>query len=507
MNHPGVAGKKFSFRRGGFLLKGGIVLTWLVLMGVLVERTLWQPQALKITPLLAKEGMKSGEAWWGIYFKDEKIGYAVTAQERQGEIISVREKGFLKMSVLGVPQNIEQTLEYQTNQNLILESFAFSVKSGLLKFQLGGRLEEGTSGVGKKLRIKIHSGGKEREQEISLPEAPYILSQTKLYFLAQGLEKGKRYRIPAFDPATLSNAEVIAEVEGIERLHVGGEERELYRVREDFRGIMVRAWMDPEGEIWKEESPTGLVLLRESKNVAMYKNWTPGKTADLIALTAIPVNREIENPRATRYLRAKLLFTSLDGLPARGDRQWRIGNEIIVRREEFPMRSSAPKPLPEALRKEALRSTPFIQSDDPEIRAQAESIVRGTVDASERVRRVASWVYGEVEKRPVVSIPNAIEVLHQKMGDCNEHAVLFTALVRALGIPAQMQAGILYQEGRFFYHAWAKVYLGAWVSVDPVLNQMPADATHICLVEGDLDRQLDILRMMGRLKVEVLEVR
>jgi len=40
-----------------------------------------------------------------------------------------------------------------------------------------------------------------------------------------------------------------------------------------------------------------------------------------------------------------------------------------------------------------------------------------------------------------------------------------------------------------------------------VLNQVPADATHICLVEGDLDRQLDILRMMGRLKVEVLEVR
>jgi hypothetical protein len=507
MNHPGVAGKRFSFRRGGFLLKGGIVLTWLVLMGFLVERNLWQPQALKITPLLAKEGMKSGEAWWGIYFKDEKIGYAVTAQEQREEKFSVKEKGSLRLSVLGVPQYIEQTLEYQTNQNLILESFDFSLKSGLLKFQMGGRLEEGASGVGKKLRITIHSGGKEREQEISLPEAPYILSQTKLYFLAQGLEVGKKYRIPAFDPATLSNAELIAEVEGIERLHAGGEERELYRVREDFRGIGVRAWMDRQGEVWKEESPTGLVLLRESKNTAMYKNWTPGKTADLIALTAVPVNREIENPRATRYLRAKLLFTSLDGLPARGDRQWRVGNEIIVRKEEFPTRSSAPKPLPEAFRKEALRSTPFIQSDDPEIRAQAESIVKGTGDASERVRRIASWVYGELEKRPVVSIPSAVEVLHQKMGDCNEHAVLFTALVRALGIPAQMQAGILYQEGRFFYHAWAKVYLGAWVSVDPVLNQMPADATHICLAEGDLDQQLDILRMIGRLKVEVLEVR
>jgi hypothetical protein len=451
--------------------------------------------------------MKAGEAWWGIYFKDEKIGYAVTAQQPQVEKILVREKGVLKLSVLGVPQSIEQTLEYATDQNLILESFDFSLKSGLIKFQLDGRVEEGASGTGKKLKIRIFSGGKERQQEISLPEAPYILSQTKLYFLAQGLERGKKYRIPAFDPSTLSNAEMIAEVEGIERLHIGGEERELYRVRQDFRGIMVRAWMDKEGEVWKEESPTGLVLLRENKNVAMYKNWTPGKTADLIALTAIPVNREIENPRATRYLRARLLFAPLDGLPPGGYRQWRHGSEVVVRREEFPLRPSLYKPLPEALRGEALRSTPFIQSDDPEIKAQAESIVEGARDAPEKVRRITSWVYREVEKRPVVSIPSAIEVLHQKMGDCNEHAVLFTAWVRALGIPAHMQAGILYQEGKFFYHAWAKVYLGEWVSVDPVLNQVPADATHICLAEGDLDRQLDILRMIGRLKVEVLEAR
>ena len=507
MNRSEVAGRGFLVRRGGLLLKGGIVLTWLVMMGFLAERTLWQPQALKITPLLAKEGMKAGEAWWGIYFKDEKIGYAVTSQQQEAERISVKEKGSLKLMVLGVPQNIEQTLEYKTNQNLILESFDFSLKSGLIKFQLVGRMEEGSSGGGKKLKINIHSGGKEREQEISLPEAPYILSQTKLYFLAQGLERGKKYRLPAFDPATLSNADMIAEVEEIERLHVGGEERELFRVREDFRGIVVKAWMDREGEVWKEESPTGLVLLRENKNVAMYKNWSPGKTADLIALTAIPVNREIENPRATRYLRARLLSAALDGLPLRGDRQWRIGNEVIVRKEEFPIRPSLYKPLPETLREEALRSTPFVQSDDLEIKAQAQSIVEGTEDASERVRRIASWVYGEVEKRPVVSVPSAIEVLHQKMGDCNEHAVLFTALVRALGIPAHMQAGILYQEGKFFYHAWAKVHLGAWVSVDPVLNQVPADATHICLMEGDLDRQLDIIRMIGRLKVEVLEAR
>ena len=96
MNRPEVAGKGFLARRGGLLLKGGIVLTWLLMMGFLAERTLWQAQALKVTPLLAKEGMKTGEAWWGIYFKNEKIGYAVTSQHEEAEKISVKEKSSLK---------------------------------------------------------------------------------------------------------------------------------------------------------------------------------------------------------------------------------------------------------------------------------------------------------------------------------------------------------------------------------------------------------------------------
>jgi hypothetical protein len=506
MNRWLVAGRRFLATRGGIILQAGIVSTWVVMLGFLVERTFWDVQTLRVSPVLAKEGMKTGEDWWGIYFQHEKIGYAVTLLQQQAAKVSVKEKVFLKLSVLGIPQNIVQTLEYQTDQNLTLNSFDFSLESGFIQFRMAGSLEDRPAGAGKRLKVKVHSGGKERQQEIALQEAPYILGQTKLYFLAQGLEKGRRYRIATFDPSTLGKAEMIAEVEGTERLNIDGEERELYRVREEFRGIVTKSWMDRKGEIWKEESPTGLALMRESKNVAMYKNWSRGKTADLIAFTAIPVNREIDNPRSAHYLRVRLLSPALNGLQIEADRQLRTGNEVTIRKEEFPPRLSFYKTLPAGALQEALRSTPFIQSDDPEIKRQAEAIVAGIEDPAEKVRRLAAWVYREVEKRPVMSIPSAIEVLHHKVGDCNEHAVLFIALLRAVGIPAQMQAGIIYLEGHFFYHAWAKVYLGAWVSVDPLLNQIPTDATHICLVEGDLERQLDIVKLMGRLRIEVLEV-
>jgi len=501
-----VAGKRFFGSRGGIILQAGIVSTWVVMLGFLVERTFWNVQTLRVNPVLAKEGMKTGEEWWGIYFQHEKIGYAVTIQQQQAEKVSVKERVLLKLSVLGIPQNIVQNLEYQTKQNLTLDSFDFSLKSGFIQFRLAGFLEDRPAGAGKRLKLRVYSGGKERQQEIPLQEAPYILGQTKLYFLAQGLEKGRKYQITTFDPSTLGKAGMIAEVEGTERLNIGGEERELYRVREEFRGIVTKSWMDKKGEIWKEEGPLGLVLMRESKNAAMYQNWSRGKTADLIAFTAIPVNREIDNPRAARYLRCRLLSPALNGLPSGGDRQLGTGNEVIIRQEDFPPRPSSYKTLPVSALQEALSSTPSIQSDDPEVRHQAEAVVAGIEDRSEKVRRLATWVFEEIEKRPVVAIPSAIEVLHHKVGDCNEHAVLFTALSRAAGIPAHMQAGIIYLDGKFFYHAWAKVFLGTWISVDPLLNQIPADATHICLVEGDLDKQLDIIKVIGRLRIEVLEV-
>jgi transglutaminase-like putative cysteine protease len=67
-------------------------------------------------------------------------------------------------------------------------------------------------------------------------------------------------------------------------------------------------------------------------------------------------------------------------------------------------------------------------------------------------------------------------------------------------------------RGAFYYHAWPEVRVeGApgrtvWIPVDPTLNQFPADATHIRLARGGLDRQAAILPAIGRAKMHVIEV-
>ena len=101
------------------------------------------------------------------------------------------------------------------------------------------------------------------------------------------------------------------------------------------------------------------------------------------------------------------------------------------------------------------------------------------------------------------------------MGDCNEHTALYVAMARAQGLPARIAVGLVYIHGAFYYHAWPEVYVsegfkaegsGLWLPVDPTLNQFPADATHLRLARGGLDKQTVILPLMGRLTMDVLDV-
>jgi hypothetical protein len=46
-----------------------------------------------------------------------------------------------------------------------------------------------------------------------------------------------------------------------------------------------------------------------------------------------------------------------------------------------------------------------------------------------------------------------------------------------------------------------------WLPVDPTLNEFPADATHLRLARGGLDKQAAILPLIGRLKMTVLDMK
>lgn len=78
-------------------------------------------------------------------------------------------------------------------------------------------------------------------------------------------------------------------------------------------------------------------------------------------------------------------------------------------------------------------------------------------------------------------------------------------MLRAAGIPAQMEAGLVYLQGRFYYHAWCVFFSGKWITADSAFNQIPADVTHIRLIRGDVDQQINLIGVIGKIKLEVME--
>jgi transglutaminase-like putative cysteine protease len=159
------------------------------------------------------------------------------------------------------------------------------------------------------------------------------------------------------------------------------------------------------------------------------------------------------------------------------------------------------------LEKVFLKPSPFIQSDHEKIKNLAQQILGSASSATplEKAQQLLAWVHENIEKRPVLSLPDALSTLDNRMGDCNEHAVLMAALARAAGIPCRIEAGLVYLKGRFYYHAWNLVYVGRWITVDSLFGQMPADVSHIRFTTGTQQQQIDIVGVIGKVQLRVIQ--
>jgi len=137
----------------------------------------------------------------------------------------------------------------------------------------------------------------------------------------------------------------------------------------------------------------------------------------------------------------------------------------------------------------------FIQSDAPAIIAVADSIRRATGTSGwELARELARWVNQRiVHKNYSQGFASALEAMSSQSGDCTEHSVLLTALLRAAKIPARPTVGLVYFKGAFAGHMWTEVYVDHWRTLDaldlstaPIRLRVTASKSHEAVDERDL---------------------
>ena len=78
------------------------------------------------------------------------------------------------------------------------------------------------------------------------------------------------------------------------------------------------------------------------------------------------------------------------------------------------------------------------------------------------------------------------------------------AMLRSQEIPSYVNIGLVYSEGRFYYHAWPSVYVGYWIDTDPALGQIIADVRRIKLLKG-FNSQFELFKVIGKIKVEIID--
>jgi hypothetical protein len=153
----------------------------------------------------------------------------------------------------------------------------------------------------------------------------------------------------------------------------------------------------------------------------------------------------------------------------------------------------------------------YIQSNDPRIVAVADSVREATgLSGWALARELSAWVGDYISNKNYgQGFASALEVMDTRAGDCTEHSVLLTALLRAAGIPARPAVGIVYYEGSFLGHMWTEAYADYWRTLDaldpdtrPIRIRIAASEDERAFDTTDMVRAYDVVAGMS---VEVLD--
>ena len=128
---------------------------------------------------------------------------------------------------------------------------------------------------------------------------------------------------------------------------------------------------------------------------------------------------------------------------------------------------------PPSLMTDYTRADPVVPSDDPRIKALAESIVGAEANPWRKTRLVWNWVEKNLAWSPFKERMHPQDALKDKSADSYSYALVTCALLRAAGVPSRPIAGYLIDPNRrAVRHYWLEVFIYGlgWVPLDPILG-------------------------------------
>lgn len=501
-----------------------ILALWVAAVGLHVRREYFRADSVVLAH--GARSLGPGAHFYTVEMEGRAIGMASSRLDTVPEGFLFDDLLQLDVPAMGAFHSATVRTRATLGPALELRDFDFQLQSAIGDYRVRGQARGDSV-----LDLWLDAGSGEQASTLRIDPSTTLPVSLPLRLAAAGrMVEGREYTARVLDPSVLAERSVTVRVQGREMVPVGDSVAHdpargwrvvsdrtvaVWVVEESFGGVSVTSRVDQEGRLVRSESPMGFSIRRVPYEIAE-QAWRRSRADPSLAAgygviiesTAIASNADLTGiDRESSRLALRLLNVDLDGFDLDGGRQTLRGDTLVITREPaaalkasytLPYRGGG-APAGE------LAATPLAQSDDPRIVAMAHEIAAGSTAPGEVARRLNDWVYGSLRKEITPSIPSAVQVLETREGDCNEHTVLYVALARALGLPARTAVGVVHLNGRFFYHAWPEVWLDEWVAVDPTFGQFPADPSHVRFLVGGLARQVELIRLIGRLELDILE--
>src|SRR3954465_3408205 len=358
-----------------------LLIGWAAVMALLINRSYLQASTSLATDL-ARYG--SAAVWRGVYYRGEKIGFTVSQTTAEEDGFVLEEDGRLQMALLGATTAATLRTAAHVDKAFALRAFEFSLDPGTGPIEVRGKID------GRRLSLDVKTAAGTRSEVRELDEPPALSLNMSRRLANGGLVAGARHQWTVFDPATLRNSKVNVSV-GRRELVGGAGPAPLppFRVEMEFAGLKTSSWITDTGEVVREESPLGLITVRESADSARAMAVSRRMQVDLLqaAAGAPPSEAPVPEPRDVRLMRIRLGGADFSAADLDGGAQ-HFADGILELRDPQDLKPSPADPdISRYLAAEA-----FIESDAPEIVAEAEKAVHGVSGTRARAERLTRYV-------------------------------------------------------------------------------------------------------------------
>ncbi len=358
------------------------------------------------------------EAWYGVYFLEDKVGYSHVKIEPSDQNFSINADSLMRLTALKKVNEVKMKERVVVRPDLTMVSFQSVTRMNGEDMTMVGRTE------GERFLVDITAGGEKRNLEYRLNGKIYHSSAISLIPALRGLKEGQTYTFDVFDAGERGIKKVDQEISRVKG--PAGPNGAVWKVKNNYGRTVVDSWLDKKGQTVLEKAQRGaLITMIEDESTAQkfIDQKAPGK--DLVLdVSLIRITKPLPNPEKLYFLKARLQGIEQSLIPE--DHRQKIAAasgtgpkeefDVTVRAEDLS-RFKGPAQNPTGSVSDAyLASTTSIQSDHKEIVDQAKQIVSPNDSPLEKVTKLTRWTAENIKSEMKDSFSRALCLAQQKGG-------------------------------------------------------------------------------------------